>query len=79
MTINQRSLILHALATSTSVILSGPEFATVEPGSTVVKALDVLCHPEPELCFAKIQSACILNSFGLAVGVGANWLLTVKT
>jgi hypothetical protein len=30
MTINQRSLILHALATSTSVILSGPEFATVE-------------------------------------------------
>ncbi len=47
--INQRSLILHALVAATSVLLSGPEFATmIERGSAVLKALDALCHPEPE-------------------------------
>src|ERR1700677_2641642 len=54
--INQRSLTLsctryrHALATRTSVLLSGPESAMVERGSAVLKAMDALCHPEPEGC-----------------------------
>ena len=39
---------LHALPISTSVILSGPEFTTIERGSAFLKALDALCRPEPE-------------------------------
>jgi hypothetical protein len=46
--INQRSLILPALAISTSVILSGPDSATIERGSAALKALNACRHPEPE-------------------------------
>jgi hypothetical protein len=46
--VNQRSLILHPLATATLVLLPGPDSATVERGSAVLKALDALCHPKPE-------------------------------